>query len=139
MKYSLTNRNHFGNNLFEDFDKLFFNSFETSELKTDIREKDGNFILDIDLPGFEKQDIDVSIDDGYLTVRAEKREENEEKDEKGRYLRRERRYGSCSRSFYVGEIDEKTVKAAYENGILTVTVPKEQPKKLEERKRIEIE
>lgn len=139
MKYSLTNRNHFGNNLFEDFDKLFFNSFETSELKTDIREKNGNFILDVDLPGFKKEDIDVSVDDGYLTIRAEKKEENEEKDEKGRYLRRERCYGSCSRSFYVGDIDEKTVKATYENGILSLTVPKDQPKRLEDKKRIEIE
>lgn len=139
MKYAITNRNRFGNNLFEDWDKLFFNPFETSELKTDIREKDGNYILDVDLPGFRKEDIDVSMDDGYLTVRAERKEEKEEKDEKGRYLRRERCYGTCSRSFYVGDVDEKTIKASYSDGILTVTIPQEQPKKLEEKKRIEIE
>ena len=63
----------------------------------------------------------------------------EEKDEKGRYLRRERCYGTCSRSFYVGDIDEKTIKASYSDGILTVTIPQDQPKKLEEKKRIEIE
>ena len=134
MKYAITNRNRFGNNLFEDWDKLFFNPFETSELKTDIREKDGNYILDVDLPGFRKEDIDVSMDDGYLTVRAERKEEKEEKDEKGRYLRRERCYGTCSRSFYVGDIDEKTIKASYSDGILTVTIPQDQPKKLEEKK-----
>lgn len=139
MKYALLNRNHFGNSLFEDLDRFFFDPFETSELKTDIREKEGNYLLDMDLPGFEKQDIHVSIENGYLTVRAEKKEEKDEKDDKGRYLRRERRYGSCSRSFYVGDIDEKSVKAAYANGILTLTLPKEQPPKIEEKKQIEIE
>ena len=138
MKYAITNRNRFGNNLFEDWDKLFFNPFETSELKTDIREKDGSVIIETDMPGFDKNDISVELNEGYLTVSA-KRDESKESEEKGRFIRRERRSGSFSRSFYVGSgVEETDISAAYENGTLRVTFPTEAQARKNSAKVIEI-
>ncbi|MEG1923572.1 MAG: Hsp20/alpha crystallin family protein [Clostridia bacterium] len=145
MKYYPVKRNdNFGLSLFDtdfnDFFKPFW--FEDNEkaglMKTDISEKDGNYVLEIDVPGFEKGDIGLDLDNGYLTISANRSENNDEKDKKGNYIRRERRYGSASRSFYVGDISESDIKAAYNNGILTVTVPKEE-KRIPEKKHISIE
>lgn len=94
-------------------------------MRTDIRETDKAFKLSIDLPGFKKEDVSAELKDGYLTVSAVKNHENDQKNEEGRLIRQERYSGSCSRTFWVGEnVDEKDCKAAFENGILTVEVPK---------------
>lgn len=98
-------------------------------MKTDIRETDTSYELDVDLPGFKKEDIQAHLKDGYLTITAQKGLERDQKEEKtGRYIRRERYSGSCSRSFYVGEhIREEDIDAKFENGILQISVPKKAP------------
>lgn len=111
-------------------------------MKTDIKEHEGNFELSIDLPGYKKDDLKIALKDGYLTVGAEQKSEDSEKDSKGKYIRRERYYGSCSRSFYVGDqVTEEDVKAKFEDGILKITVPKkeEEAAEPEEDKYIKIE
>ena len=96
--------------------------------------------LDMELPGYKKEDISVELKDGVLMVKAETKNEVEEKDEKGNYIRRERHYGSCNRSFYVGDaITEEDIMARYEDGVLKIEIPeKEEPEKVEEKKHIEI-
>ena len=129
-------------NMFDDmFRDPFFTSSNTTKLmKTDIQEKDNNYILDMDLPGYEKEDIKAQLKDGYLTITAQKNTSNEDKDEKGNYIRRERYCGKCSRSFYVGDyLTQEDVKARYENGVLTIAIPKKDAKKIEEKKVIAIE
>lgn len=133
----LTRRN-FGRNFFEDFfnDPLFsepFGTHETSLMKTDVQEDDAHYLMDIELPGFDKQDIRAQLKNGYLTITAEKMTNNEETDEKSNYVRRERYCGSCQRSFYVGDqVKQEDINAAFENGILKLMVPKEAPKAIEE-------
>ena len=97
--------------------------------------------MNIDLPGYGKEDVTAELKNGYLTINATKKSENDEKDKEGKFLRRERFYGSCSRSFYVGkQITEEDIKAKFENGVLIVSIPKkdDQPK-VEEKKYIPIE
>ena len=109
-------------------------------MKTDIRDKDGNYELDIDLPGFKKDEISLTLDNGYLVVGACKMLNEEEKDDKGKLLRQERYSGAMQRSFYVGEgIDENDVKAKFEDGVLRLTFPKEKEPELPEKKTIMIE
>ena len=141
----------FGENLFDDLmdlslDRDFFggkNSLykqETNLMKTDVKENEDNYEVDIDLPGFSKDEISAHLQDSYLTVSASKDINNDEKDENGKYIRKERCSGSCSRSFYIGsEIKEDEIKAKYENGILKLTVPKKDQKQVEEKKTIAIE
>ena len=111
----------FGENLFDDF---FDNSFRdysgTQELmKTDVKENENDFEIDMSLPGVNKEDIKAELNDGYLTVSASTSNVKEDNDEKKRYVRRERYYGSCSRSFYVGDqVKQDEIKARYENGVL---------------------
>lgn len=110
---------------------------EHSIMKTDIKEKDGKYIISVDLPGYEKEEIKLELENGYLSIMAKKDEEKEE-DTEG-YIRRERYTGSCSRSFYVGEnVSYENVKAKYKNGILQISVPKEDDK-LETKKLIDID
>lgn len=119
-----------------------FRNFNTNSLmKTDIRETDGSFELDIDMPGFNKEDLKAELKEGYLTISASTNKDDGEKDENGRYIRRERYVGSCSRSFYVGEdIKQDDIKAKFENGILKISVPKKEAQpKVEEDKHIAIE
>ena len=119
---------HNDSNLFDVFDNFFGkNSAALPDFRTDIKELDGKYILEAELPGFNKEDLNLEVKDGVLTISAEHKEEKEEKDEQGNYLRRERRYGSFSRSFDVSGIDEKGITAAYENGILKLTLPKATP------------
>ena len=133
-------RNEF--DLFNDFfgGDDFFSGRESSIMKTDIKEKKDKYIIEMDLPGYEKENINLSLKDGYLEVTAKviKEEHNEEKE---RYVHKERFYGTCARSFYVGEdVTEKDIHAEFKNGILRVDVPKiEAKKELPEAKRIEIE
>lgn len=129
-------------NMFDDMfkDPFFTNSSTTKLMKTDIQEKDNNYILDMDLPGYDKSDIKAQLKDGYLTITAQKNNSKEDKDEKGNYIRRERYCGKCSKSFYVGEnLKEEDIKASFNNGILKLTFPKEVGKKEEEIKYITID
>ena len=127
--------------LFDDmFDDPFFTRNDNKMMKTDIKENDNNFELEVDLPGFNKDNIKMTIDDGYLTINAKQETNNDEKDEHGKYVRRERYYGECSRSFYVGDdVKPEDITANFKNGILTLEVPKVENKgKLPEKKYIEI-
>ena len=131
-----------------DFDLLdemfgmdpFFEKRESKLMKTDIKEKGDKYIIDVDLPGYEKENIDLEIEDGYLKVTAKVNKDVDESDEDEKYIHKERYYGECSRSFYIGKnIKEEDIRAAFKNGILTLTIPKEEPKKLEEKKKIQID
>ncbi|MCI7249173.1 MAG: Hsp20/alpha crystallin family protein [Clostridiales bacterium] len=134
----------FGENLFDSF----FNDFARVEktevpkiMKTDIKENDMGFELDIELPGCSKEDVSAELKDGYLTIAGKTSTSTDEKDDSGRFIRRERYQGSCSRSFFVGEeLEQEDIKAKFENGILKVFVPKKEPKPaVETRKMIQIE
>ena len=130
----------YGENMFDDFfENGFFGSHNPlfgkngrNLMKTDIRETDDAkaYRLAIDLPGFKKDEISLDLKDGYLTISAEKGLDKDEEDKKGRILRQERYAGACSRSFYVGDVKAEDVKAKYESGVLTVLIPKKEPKKI---------
>lgn len=136
MRY-LANRN---NNVFDDLWDNVFTGFSNNRLmRTDVHEKDGKYVMDIDLPGFKKEDVKISLYNGNLTISAEKHESDEEKDAKGNLIRQERYSGSCSRSFYVGDsIRENDIQASFNDGILTITVPTEEHKEETEKKYIDI-
>lgn len=109
-------------------------------MKTDVKETEDSFQVDIDLPGFQKEDIQIHLEDGYLQVAAKKSMEKEEKNDKGVYLRQERYSGSMARSFYVGDaLTPEDIQAKYENGILTLTLPKKQAQPIEHKGNIAIE
>ena len=116
------------NNIFDDlFNTPFFTRSEQNMMKTDIKEHDGGYELTVDLPGVKKDDIKAELNDGYLTITAENNSSKDEKDEKGKYICRERYSGSCSRSFYVGDaVTEEDIKAKFENGTLTLDIPKKE-------------
>ena len=135
----------FGDNLFDNFmDDMFpqqgrkpFKAMP-SIMKTDIKETEDQYVLSVELPGFKKEDVKLHLKDGYLNISASAQSEDEEKD--GKFLRRERYTGAMTRSFYVGEdLSEEDVKAKFGNGVLTLSLPKEAPKKIEEPKYIAIE
>ncbi len=142
----------FGENLFDDFmDDAFERNFfggrnplygkhSKNLMKTDVKETETGYELDIDLPGFKKDEISAHLEDGYLTVSAVKGVDKDEKDNEGRYIRRERYSGSMTRSFYVGNaVTEEDIKAKYEDGILSLSIPKKDPKAVEAKKYIAIE
>ena len=146
----------FGENLFDDFfgdfpfyyddramkdaEKKLYGHKANHVMKTDIKEMNNGYELVVDLPGFKKDEIQLELNDGYLTISAEKGLDKEEKDKKDKYIRRERYAGSMSRTFYVGEsVTENDIHAKYENGILTLDVPKEEAKKVPEKRYISIE
>ena len=133
-------RNHEFDLLEEMFKDPFFMGGESKIMKTDIKEKKDKYLIDIDLPGYEKENIKLEIEDGYLTVHATIDSDKEEKEE-GKYVRKERYMGSCSRSFYVGdEVKNEDIKASFKNGILRIEVPKKEEKeKLPEKKYIQID
>ena len=116
------------NNIFDDlFNTPFFTRSEANMMKTDIKEHDGGYELTVDLPGVKKDDIKAELNDGYLTITAESDTSKDEKDEKGKYICRERYSGSYSRSFYVGDsVTEEDIKAKFENGTLTMDIPKKE-------------
>lgn len=126
----------------DDFDSFFSSFFpldrDMSSMKTDIQEKKDKYILEVDLPGYEKKDIELCVDDGYLTISANKYEDSGDKDKKGNYIRRERHYGNCSRSFYIGEINEDCIKANYTQGTLSIEIPKKDLKICSTKKHIVI-
>lgn len=141
----------FGENLFDDWMDLSADSFfgkknplygkhAKNMMKTDIREKDDSYEMDIDLPGFKKDEITAKLENGYLTVAAAKGLDKDEKDKKGNYIRQERYAGAMSRSFYVGSgVTQEEVKAKYENGILKLSIPKKPEKSVEKKNHIAIE
>ena len=135
----------FGENLFDDFfDDNFgmypmwngrnplYGKHAKNLMKTDVRETEDTYEVDVDLPGFKKDELSVELKDGYLTISAAKGLDKDEQDKKGKYIRQERYAGACSRSLYVGDVKPEEVSAKYEDGILKLTMPKqvkrEQPK-----------
>ena len=142
----------FGENLFDDFmddfsfptlpdvDKELYGKHAKNLMKTDVKETDDVYQVAVDLPGFKKDEIQIELKDGYLTVSAEKGLDKDKEDKKGKYIRKERYAGALSRTFYLGEeIREEEIKAKFENGILSVSIPKEEEKKVEGPKHISIE
>ncbi len=110
------------------FDNMFDDFMPTTvdKMKCDIYEKDGKYHIEVDLPGFEKKDISVLVKDGYLTIKAERKSEVDDSDEERNYIRRERVYGSFERSFSLGDLDQNNIDASFNNGTLTVVVPKKE-------------
>ena len=134
-------RNNFFNDFFGDmFDDPFFNrgyAPQTQLMKTDIREKDGQYLLEIEVPGFTKDDVKAELKEGYLTITADRKEPVVRADERTMYVRKERYYGTMKRTFYIGEeITENEIHAAFKDGILKIMIDKPQPKKIEEEKTI---
>ena len=142
----------FGENLFDDWmdfpseQEFFgkknplFGKHSKNLMKTDVREADSSYEVSVDLPGFKKDEINVKLENGYLTISASKGLDKDEKTKEGKYIRQERYAGAMSRSFYVGEdVKQEDVKAKYENGILKLSIPKTPEKKVEEKKAIAIE
>lgn len=127
---------------FEDFfDMPMMNRHEFRQLnnvmKTDVKETDTSYILDVDVPGFDKKDINLELEDGYLTISAKHEYESNDEHKKTNFVRRERSYGSVSRSFYVGDVKQDQIDAKLEKGTLTITLPKQQ-KQVNKSNRIEI-
>ena len=124
---------------FPEFDRVA-QPVNSNLMKTDIKEMEDGFSIAMDLPGFKKEDVKAHVKDGYLVIQAESNVNNDEKDENGKFLRRERFYGNCQRSFYVGDaITEEDIKAKFEDGVLTMGNPKKDRKAVEEPKYIAIE
>ena len=141
----------FGENLFDDF----FNGFDMAPMwngrnplygkraknlmKTDVRETENSYELDVDLPGFKKDEVKVALQDGYLTISAAKGLDKDEEDQRGRYIRQERYAGACSRSFYVGDVKPEEVAAKCAHGVLKISLPKASQKELPASNAITIE
>ena len=146
MMPSLFTENLF-DDFFNDFDEDFFGKknplygkHARNMMKTDVRETDTTYEVDVDLPGFKKEDINVNYENGYLTISTSKGLDKDEKDKEGNYIRRERYAGSMCRSFYVGDaVSEEDIHAKYEDGILKLSVPKKAPEKIEKDGYIAIE
>lgn len=133
-----------GFNTFDDvFDNMFNDSFfkgTNNYMRTDVKEIDNNYVLEMELPGFNKDDISVELHEGYLTITGNKSSNVDEKDNNGNIIRQERYSGSCSRSFYVGdEVKQEDIKASYNNGELKISLPKTASKQIENRKYIKID
>ena len=111
-------------NAMEDFEKSVFGGDMVTAFKTDIKDTGDAFVLEADMPGFDKKDIKLELNGDSLTISAERNEKSEEKDKKGNYIRRERSYGSYSRSFDVSGIDTEKIGAEYRDGVLKLTMPK---------------
>ena len=143
----------FGENLFDDdwmdfpFEREFwgkknplYGKNSNRVMKTDIREHDTGYELDVDLPGFKKDEISVELENGYLSISAAKGLDKDEQDKRGKYIRRERYAGAMQRSFYVGDhITQEDIKARFEDGILRLSIPKKDAKAVETKKTITIE
>ena len=141
----------FGESLFDDWfddfdrqmqhmDRRLYGRNANREMKTDVREKEDGYEIDMDLPGFKKDQVELTLENGYLTVTANKGFDKDEKDDKGRMIRQERYAGSMQRSFYVGQnMTEEDVKAHFEDGVLHLNLPKKDARKVPEKKTICIE
>ena len=139
----------FGESLFDSFmddfgfpnvDRISASKNTSNLMRTDIKEKEEGFELEVELPGYKKDDVKVQLKDGYLTVSASKQENNDVKDDNGKYLRRERYSGAMSRSFFVGEaVKKEDVKAKFEDGVLKLSIPKKELQALPANNTIAIE
>ena len=142
----------FGENLFDEWfdfpsfrelqniDRKLYGRHAAREMKTDVHEQDDHYEVDVDLPGFQKDEISLSLENGYLTINAAKGLDREKTNHKGKVIRQERYAGAMQRSFYVGEgLTEKDVTAKFENGVLSLCIPKREAKRLPERHTIQIE
>ena len=141
----------FGESLFDRFfddslEKEFFGTHNPlygkhakNLMKTDVKDVMDHYEVAVDLPGFKKDEVNVELENGYLTISAAKGLDKDQKDDEGHYIRQERYSGSCSRSFYVGEVQPEDIHAKYENGILTLTLPKADQKAVEQQNRIAIQ
>ena len=142
----------FGENLFDDFDNFNFDKalnrmnrelygkHSRNMMKTDVRETDNSYELDIDLPGFKKDEIKVELDNGYLSISAAKGLDKDEEKKDGKYIRRERYAGAMNRTFYVGDnLTQQDIQAKFEDGILKISVPKKDVQQIEQNKYIAIE
>ena len=140
----------YGLGLFDDFFDGFarpsksaarYRSPEVNVMRTDVKEHENGYDLEIDLPGYKKEDVRAELKDGYLNISGEMKSSNDEKDKDKKYIRRERYYGSCSRTFYVGkDLTQEDIKAKFEDGILKIFVPKKEAQpEVEENKYITIE
>lgn len=130
------------NRAFDLFDEMFrdpffsgaFESGTTQLMKTDVQEQDNGYLVDIELPGYTKEDIQAELKDGYLTITANKNESKDEKDDNGKFIRRERYSGTCKRSFYVGEgVKQEDIRAGFKDGILRLAIPKAVQQQVEEK------
>ncbi len=128
-------------NMEHDMERKLYGRKASRMMKTDIREKDDNYEISVDLPGFKKEDITVELDNGYITINASKNLDKDENNKKGKLLRQERYAGSMTRSFYVGEnVEKEDVDANYRHGVLNLTIPKKAiEKKIPEKNLIAIE
>lgn len=132
---------------FAAFDEVFENMFSdpffkgnNTYMRTDVKEVDDNYVLDMELPGFDKEDISIELKNGYLNINANKSSSHDETDNQGNIIRQERYSGSCSRSFYVGDqISQEDIKALYNNGELKITLPKAAPKEITNKNYIPIQ
>ena len=135
----------FNNREWKDMEKKLYGHRAQNVMSTDIKETETGYEMEIDLPGFRKDEVSVELNEGYLTISAAKgldknEVESEEEAKKGNYIRRERYSGACQRSFYVGEeLTREDIKASFKHGILTLTIPKKEAKQVETKKYIEIE
>ena len=141
----------FGENLFDDFFHDFdmfpawsgrnplYGKHARNMMKTDVRETENTYEVDVDLPGFKKDEIHVDVKDGYLTIQAAKGLDKDQEDKKGKYIRQERYAGAMSRSFYVGDVEPDRISAKYEGGVLRISLPKEGKKELPKSNTIAIE
>ena len=132
ISMDLIPRKFYLDDIFDDF----ITTKKDQTMKCDIYEKDGSYHIEMDIPGFDKKDISLEVKDGYLTVKAEKSEENNEEDDKKNYIRRERSYGKYERSFYLGDLDQDKIDAEFSNGMLKIIVPKKEV--IDNKKIIEI-
>nr|WP_246346047.1 Hsp20/alpha crystallin family protein [Catenisphaera adipataccumulans] len=123
---------------FHLFDDFF--STDSNLLRTDIHEKDGNYVLNMEVPGYRKEDIQIELKDGYLNITANKSSDSSEKDDQGRVVRKERYSGTCSRSFYIGDgYKQSDIKASFDNGELKITLPTQAAKVEDQKQYIAIE
>ena len=127
---NLIPRNFFLDDFFDDFGKI-----KTTDMKCDIYEKENNVVVEMDVPGYNKNEINIDVNKGYLTIELEKNEEKN--DEEKNYIRKERTYSTTKRQFYVGDIDEEKIKANFNDGVLKIIVPKKE--EIITKRKIEIE
>jgi HSP20 family protein len=135
----------FGENIFDNlmntFDRDFFSHWDSSKLmRTDVKENDDSYELKVNLPGLKKEDVRIELNQDYLTISAKAQNANDEKDDSGKYVRRERYYGSYQRQFYLGEgVKQEDIRASMADGVLTLTIPKVDQQQVETVHQIEIE
>ena len=126
---------------FKNVEKKLYGHRAKNVMNTDVKETEDGYELEMDLPGFKKEEVSVELNDGYITIRAAKGLDEDEKEKKtGKYIRRERYSGACERSFYVGEeVTQQDIKASFRHGILKLDIPKKEAKKIEQNNFISIE